>query len=189
MSVISLARRWWPLAGLILITGCTTPQPILDLAGQGAATVGLAEFSLREYLTLTQSQLAARMDLLRIEAQNEVRDRTRREFDLFVARQAGEPVKEDTANLIRVLGDERRRLREKEALELESVAKKSTLDVSTLAQLPIEKLAAAKKSFAVLAQELTPREWVELAVGYAREIKAGVDKLRVSTKAKETGQE
>ena len=189
MKVIALARKLWPIGGLILITGCTTPQPILDLARQGAATVGLAEISLREYLTLTQSQLTARMDLLRIDAQQEVRGRTRLEFDLFVARQAGEPVKEDTANLIRILGDEHRRLREKETLELERIAKKSTLDVSTLAQLPAEKLAAAKKSFAVLAQELTPQEWAELAVGHAREIKVGVDKLRESAKLKERGQE
>lgn len=187
MSAIALARRWWPVAGLIVITGCATPQPILDLAGQGAVTVGLAEISLREYLTLTQSQLAARMDLLRIDAQQEARDRARREFDLFVARQAGEPVKEDAANLIRVLGDEHRRLREKEALELENIAKKTTLDVSTLAQVPTEKLATARKSFGVLAQELSPQEWVELAAGYAREIKADVDKLRASTKAEQNG--
>ena len=178
-------RRWLPVSGLILATGCATPQPILDLAGQGAATVGLAEIALREYVALTNAQLAARMDLLRSDAQQEARDRARREFDVFLRRQAGEPASDDAADLIRVLGDERQRLREKEALEIEKIAQQSTLDVATLAQVPTENLAAAKRGFGVLAQELSPKEWVALAVGYAREIQAGVEKLRPSTKAGE----
>lgn len=179
--------RWWLIVGIALLAGCATPKPILDLAGQGSATVGLAEISLRDYLALTHAQLAARMDLMRLDAQQKARNESRREFDLFLAREAGARSGDDTAKMIRALGEERRRLREKGAQELEALEKKFSLDVSTLPQVPSEKLAAAKKGFGVLAEELSPEEWVELAVGYAREIKAGVDKLRASTKAAPTG--
>jgi len=179
MSAIPGLRVFPATAALLILAGCATPQPVLDLAGQGAATVGLAEVSLRDYLTITQGQLAARMDLLRIEAQQELRDRTRREFDVFVSRQAGEPA-DDSANVIRVLGDEHRRLREKEAVELDAIARRFSLDASGMAQVPAEKFGAAKKSFGVLAEELSPREWFELAVVYAREIRTGVEQLRES---------
>lgn len=189
MSAIQSIRRGWVAAGFVLLTGCATPQPILDLAGQGAATVGLAEISLREYVALTHAQLAARMDLIRIDAQQELRDRTRRDFDAFVVRQAGEATEDDTSNVIRLLGDEHRRLREKEEAELDAIARRFTLDVSALGQVPTEKLATSKKSFGVLAQELSAREWFELAVGYAREIRAGVEKLRESGQAADKGKQ
>jgi len=189
MSGLLLVRKWLPASALVLVTGCATPQPILDLAGRGAATVGLAEISLRKYVALTHSQLAARMDLLRHDAQQEARDRARREFDIFIDRRAGLPVRDDAADLIRVLGDETRRIREKEALELERIAQSTTLDVASLTQVPTEKLAAAKKSFGVLAQELSPKEWLALAVGYAREIQAGVEKLQASLKDVKSGKE
>lgn len=171
---------------IVLLAGCATPKPILDLAGQGSATVGLAETSLRDYLAVTHAQLAARMELMHLDAQQEARDASRREFDLFLAREAGAQSREDVARTIRSLGEERRRLREKAGEELKGLERKFSLDVSTLPQVQREKFAAAKKSFGVLAQELTPAEWVALAVGYAREIKNGVDKLREAQKPAKT---
>jgi hypothetical protein len=46
-----------------------------------------------------------------------------------------------------------------------------------LAQLPTDKLAAVRKTFTVLAQELSPEEWVRLYVDYANEIKQGIENL------------
>lgn len=179
--------RWWLLVLIALLAGCATPKPILDLAGQGSASIGLAEISLRDYLALTQNQLAARMDLMRLDAQQEARDASRREFDLFLAREAGAQSGDDTAKTIRDMGEERRRLREKSAEELKALEQKFALDVATLPQVPGEKLAAAKKGFGVLAQELSPEEWVKFAVGYTREIKESVDKLRAAQDAAKTG--
>ena len=182
MNVLCFVRKWSLVLAVTLLTGCATPKPILDLAGQGAATVGLAEISLRDYLALTNSQLAARMDLLRQDAQQEASDRARREFDLFIDRRAGVSAKDDAADLIRSLGTESRQIREHELTEIEKIAKSFSLDVATSAQVPTEKLAAAKKGFSVLAQELSPKEWVVFAAGYAKEIQAGVKNLKASTK-------
>lgn len=182
MSALACMWKWSPICVLVLVTGCATPRPILDLAGQGAATVGLAEISLRDYVAITHSQLAARMDLVRIDAQQQMRDSVRHDFDMAIDRRAGVAAKDDATDLIRSLGDESRQIREREAQELEKIAQSSTLDVASLPQVPTEKLAAAKKGFGVLAQELSPKEWVALAAGYAKEIQAGVKQLKSSLK-------
>lgn len=170
--------RWWLFGVAALLAGCSTPQPILNLAGQGSATVGLAEASLRDYLKTTNAQLIARTDLMRVQAQNEVRSASQREFELFLATKAGMEQSNDVAAMIQALADERRRLREKVSEEAATREKQFSLDAAALPQVPAEKLAAARKGFEVLAQELTPQEWLELATAYAREIKTGIDKLR-----------
>jgi hypothetical protein len=180
---MSLNRWIWRilLIGLVAaLAGCATPKPILDLAGQGTATVALAEIELRDYLAATNAQLGARMDLMRSASQQEVRDASRREFDQFLDREAGLAKDDGVAKKIQDLGNERRRLREK---ALEAIKAKETQfqgEVAGLPTVPTEKLAAAKKSFGVLAQELTPKEWVHLVAAHAREIKAGIDKLRAA---------
>lgn len=182
-------RRWLQLASLIGLTGCSTPQPILDVASQGAATVGLTEISLREYLALTKAQLAARMDLVRFDAEQEARDRARREFDLVIERRSAPAATQDATDLIRTLGDEHQRIRETEKLELEAIARSTTLDAAALAQVPTEKLAQSKKGFGVLAQELSPQEWIALAAGYARVIRAGVESLQATSTEAKSGKE
>jgi hypothetical protein len=179
--------RTWLVVTAALLAGCATPKPVLDLAGQGSATVGLAEISLRDYLALTQAQLTARMDLMRAGTQQEARDQSRRDFDLFLAREAGIRSGDDTAAKIRELGETHRRLREKADEELKALQGKFALDASTLPQVPAVKLAAAKKGFGVLAQELSAQEWLKLAAGYAREIKAGIDSLREPAKPAPAG--
>jgi hypothetical protein len=169
----------------MLLFGCSTPRPILDLAGEGAATVGLAEASLRDYVNVTNNQLTARMELLRKGAEGEARDRADRALDLMIDGRAGVPARE-ASPLIQTLGDDSRRIREQEAAALQKITETSTLDVDTLAQVPTAKLDAAKKAFAVLAQELTPREWLALAAAYANEIRTGVDSIRSALEKKES---
>lgn len=181
MSTMSFRRR--SLAGLVLIVllaGCKTPAPIRDLAGQGAATAGLAEISLREYLALTNAQLAARMDLVRQDAQRLANDRSRRELDALLDASAGIPADDSTARLIFALGESRRVIRERAALQLEKIGQVTAFDATTLPQAPTEKLAAAQKSFAVLSEELSAKEWLALFAGYANEISKGIEALKAT---------
>jgi hypothetical protein len=164
-------------AGVVLLAACATPAPIRSLADQGAATVGLAEASLREYLATTNAQLTARMDLLRYDAQRLAKDRSARELDLLIDKRAGVDPTDADAKLIRSLGAAHREAREKREQELEKIAKETQLDPAALTQAPSEHLAGARKSFSVLAQELSSREWVQLYVSYAKEIKTGIEQL------------
>jgi hypothetical protein len=182
MNVWACVSKWSLIAGLAVVTGCATPRPVLNLAGEGAATVGLAEISLRDYVAITKAQLLARADLVVSDEQQQARDSIRRDVDQALDRRAGLPPKDDASDLIRSLGDESRKAREREAQELEKIAKGSTLDLTTLGQVPSEKLAEAKKGFGILAQELSPKEWITLAAGYAKEIQAGVKQIKSSVK-------
>ena len=178
MNALSSIRSLLAFIPVVLNAGCGTPAPIRDLARQGAATVGLAEISLREYLALTNSQLAARMDLVRQDARRLASDRSRKEMDNFLDASAGLPPNDATAKIIFTLGDNRRQIREDAARELEKVEQATMLDTATLPQVPTNKLATAKKSFAVLSQELSAKEWIALAAGYAREISKGIKALK-----------
>ena len=95
--------------------GCSTPKPVLGLAGQGSASVGLAEASLRDYIAQSNAQLTARVELMRSQARQEARNESRREIDLFLAEQAGQKPNDDVAVRIRQLGDDQRRLRDSAA--------------------------------------------------------------------------
>lgn len=182
---VSLARRmhlpmilFAAFALALLLTGCATPKPIRKVAEQGAATVQLAEISLREYVDVSNAQLAARMDLVRAESQRLATDKARRELDRFLDQSAGLPADDATERLIRQLGDQSRQIRDKAAQEQEKIAKATTLDAAAFATVPAEKLNAAKKTFSVLAAELTPEEWINLAAGYVKEISTGIQQFK-----------
>ena len=138
--------KWWVLIALALVlAGCATPKPILNLAGQGSATVALSEVALRDYLATTNAQLTARMQLMRAEVQREARNAGQHEFDAFLDGEAGTPQSDKTAQRIRKLGDERKRLREQANEEAGALEQKFELDASKLPKVPADKLAAAKR--------------------------------------------
>jgi hypothetical protein len=192
MNTIACATnriRVWNLAALLVFgatcAACATPQPVRDLASQGAATVGLTQVALRNYLAVTGAQLGARIDLVRQDEQRLVSDKSRAAFDQLLDESASLPSNDQTVKLVRGLGDDRRKLRDKEAVELQKVAEATTFDLETLPQVPSEKLDDAKKKFGVLAEELSAKEWIALTAQYAGEISAGIRKLHPDGEAKQ----
>jgi hypothetical protein len=137
---------------LVTGAGCSTPKPILNLAGQGSASVGLAEVSLRDYLDQSNAQLMARIELMRSQVRQEARNESRRAIDLYLAEQAGQRPNDEVAARIRQLGDDHRRLRDSAAETLLDIEKRLAFDDTKLPQVPADKLAAAKKGFSALAQ-------------------------------------
>lgn len=164
------------------VCACATPKPVRSLADHGAATVGLAEASLRDYLDITQAQLTARTDLLRNASQSLEEERARRELERLFDERAGVPSTEAASRLIRELAAQHQQVRADQAEHMEQITQTMAFDSTTLAQVPTEKLAAAKKSFSVLAQELSPQEWVTLASGYAQRISEGLKSLHPEEK-------
>ena len=164
------------LLGAVL-AGCSTPAPVRDLASRGAATVGLAEAALRNYVATTNSNLDARMKLLRSDAENLERERMRRELDHFYAEAAGESSIDASAELIQRMAAKRKELRDKQQQDLADIATENTLSDDAFAKVPAEKLAAAKKSFAVLSEELSDGEWITLIGKYAKVISDGMEPL------------
>ncbi|MBL8265666.1 hypothetical protein [Steroidobacter sp.] len=153
----------------------------MELASKGAGTVGLAEASLRDYLAATQAQLTARTEFVRADAEQLVSEATDRELLDMYRKEAGMTVRNDSAELIRSLATKRREMRDKREKELAKVTAANSFDASGLARVPQEKLDAAKKSFAVLSEELSSGEWIALVGGYVKVISAGVDQLASPT--------
>jgi hypothetical protein len=161
----------------VLITACSTPKPVLELASKGAGTAGLAEASLRDYLAATQSQLTARTEFLRADAEQLVSEAMDREMLDMYRKEAGMTVRNDGAELIRKLAAKRKEMRDKREKELTKVAAANSYDASSFAKVPQEKLDAAKKSLIVLSEELSSGEWISLVGGYVQVISEGIDQL------------
>lgn len=159
------------------LAACSTPAPVRELAGRGASTVGLAEASLRNYLTKTEAQLTSRSEFLRDDAEQLARERLRRETNQLYAEAAKVPKDDSGPKLIRSMATLRKEQREKLQKDLEKITAANAFDRNTLAKVPSEKLAAAKKSFVVLSEELSPSQWVTLVGGYAKVISDGIEKL------------
>ena len=153
------------------------PAPFRKYSLTPAGTVGLAEASLRNYLAATEAQLTARTELLRADSEALTREALNRELTHAYDRPAGLPSFEASAELIRTMAAKHQEVREKQALRFAKIAADHTFESGTLAKVPAEKLAAARKSFAVLSEELSSSEWLALIGGYARVIAEGVDQL------------
>jgi len=165
------------LAGLT--AGCSTPRPILDVARKGAATVGLAEISLRNYVDSTNAQLSARAELVRQDSRRLAQERATRQYELFIIDDNASTQEAAKAqSLIQKYGDAHRKARQDLAAELANIDKSNALDTSELATVPTDNLSAAKKGFGVLAQELSATDWVRLTSGYAKEIVNGLKQLK-----------
>lgn len=166
------------VAALSFAGGCATPKPVLDLSSQGVATVGLAEISLRDYLQLANAQVEARTNLVRDDVRDEVLVRNRQNLADFISTQAGNSEDTSTFDMIKNLAAERQKLREAGEAALAEVDKKFSVDALQAAKVPTERLGQAKAAFAMLAQELTAKEWMALASGYAKEIRKVAKALR-----------
>lgn len=182
MSAIRKLALLCLIIGAALSSGCATPQPVRDLATRGASTVGLAEKSLQDYLAATDAQLHARSDLLRADAESMAAENLRRDLQRAYDEAAGNKRPDDPAALINKMAAIRSGARDKQQKQFAKIAADNTFDDSTIAKVPTEKLAAAKKSFALLSEELTPDEWLKLVGGYAKVISDGIEQLDPTAK-------
>jgi hypothetical protein len=139
---------------------------------------------LREYIAISNAQLSARMDLIQHDTQDLAADNARRELDRLFDQSAGITADDSMEKKIRELAEQRRRIREKQAAALAQIEVATKLDPALLGQVPADKLAEAKKGFAVLSEELSATEWIGLAAGYAKQISNDLDALTKEEKAK-----
>lgn len=170
------------LCASLLLYGCATPRPVLDLASRGVGAVTLAEVELQRYLAAVQDHLSARLVIVRQLSAAELEESYSDAFSKFLKEKTGDRSGEDVGDLIRTLGQERRRLREQmmaDAAKLEELHKKALGDA---ARPPTEAFSATRKAFTSLAEELSPQEWLALTAHYAREIHDTVKKIKEDAK-------
>lgn len=154
----------------LAVAGCSTPQPVLDLATRGAALSDQADRETRAFLARAERARESRAEIVNAMAERDVRLDTTLQFSDWIAKQAGMPNSQPTIDLIHGLAEQSRKSREGTESRLAELQKKfeskpPSLDGTSQA------LANTKKSFVVLAQELTPREWAGFGWKYLRQVR------------------
>ena len=92
-----------------VLSGCATPQPVLDLANRGAGVVSMGEAELQRYLDAAHDHLAVRLLIVRQLSAAEIDEKFR---DVI------EDPDRQQGDMIRRLGEERKRKREARDAEL-----------------------------------------------------------------------
>lgn len=152
------------------LCACSTPQPVRDLASQGASMTDQAQRETHAFLTRAAEAYATRMDSAELRARRNAEDAADASFTAFISKQAGDDDPSERIALIRSVASESRRTRE--ALEERIEQSRQALTVQPVATADSDKaLAQAKKGFIVLAQELSAREWLQFGWKYFRQVK------------------
>lgn len=181
----ALMRTACILCASVLLYGCATPRPVLDLATRGAAATTMAEIEIQRYLAAAQDHLNARIVIVRQLSEAELAENYSDNFSKFLKERTGDTSGEDVGDLIRTLGLKRRQLREQMAGDL---AKLDDLEKKMLGEAvrpPTEAFSTTKKAFTTLAEELSPQEWLALTAYYAKEVQGTLKKIKEDAKAAE----
>lgn len=178
----TLTRVAWMLCVSVLSYGCATPRPVLDLASRGVGAATLAEAELQRYVAASQDQLSARLVIVRQLSIAELEENYNDAFSKFLKEKAGDRSGTEVRDLIRTLGEERRRLREQTLVDIAKLDERSQQALGDPVRPPAEAFAATRRAFTTLAQELSPQEWLALTAVYARAISETVKQIREEEK-------
>jgi len=121
----------------------------------------------------------AREGTVRDLAASDINDTSKVEFNAWLMTEVGAPNDDmkRIEQIKRVLEKSRKVRRDHEAAHAAKTASiEATYGESVV--LPTEKLAAAKKSFLNLAQELTAEEWLQFARNYAKEVNNNIKAIK-----------
>jgi hypothetical protein len=160
-----------PLSGAVLLTGCATPRPVLDLASQGMVIAGKTESELQAFVARSDRIYEQRLASVRGLALGDIEANTKTEFENYTAERAGMGAEVERAKLIRDLADFRAKLRDK-ALAEQVDLEKRLADSGEVPQVPKEKLAELRNALAQLSEELSTEEWLTFAFRYGKQVYA-----------------
>ena len=165
---------------LIIITGCSTPASVLQLAGQGVVITGKAESELDNFVARNNQVYEQRLEGVRRLSSSDIQAHAATEFENYTAERAGMQDKIELVTLIRELSDHHSQVREN-ALKQQAEMEK-TLVVGEPISVPKEKYSELIKAFSVLSEELSPAEWLKFIVDYGQQVNDSLKKLKESAK-------
>jgi hypothetical protein len=178
-DIFSTAKRSAVLmASTLFVCGCSTAPPALQLASQGAVGTETAQQELTAFVKRAEQIYAAREAIVINQAKSDIADQLNKNFGDFIAGKAGQPTFDANVQLITSIADAKKTLRE----QIVSDTAAKTADIKKAfgepTKIPAEKLAAARKAFVVLSQELSHQEWLELSWKYAKDLQADIKEAR-----------
>jgi hypothetical protein len=158
------------LALAALLGACATPQPAREFAGRGAAMADRAQAELQAYSERSQRAYERREAIVRALAASEIADNSGGAFRAWVAERAGVSGTQAQTALIQQLADRSRGLREQAEAALAAHDQKLAAAAGAVPKPDTKALADTRRAFLVLAQELTPAEWLAFAQGYLKQV-------------------
>lgn len=158
----------------LAIQGCaSTPQPVLDLAGQGVAVTSQAESEVDAFVSQSNRLYSQRYASVKRLALGDIDATAKTDFENYTAQRAGMTAQAGLMKLINDLADYRAKTREDAQKKSADVEK--TLGVSSgAASIPKEKMAELRKAFAALSQELSDKEWLKFSIDFGKQVNASV---------------
>lgn len=120
--------------------------------------------------------------ILHERARGQVQDVTAGDFRAFVAAEAGLANERAQVDLIKRLAERSRSSREQAERALAAQADKMTDAAGPTVKIPAAKLAEARKAFVVLAQELTPAQWLAFTQAYMQQLNQDLKALETAAK-------
>lgn len=169
------------------LVGCATPQAALDQANNGTTLMMSLQAEQEKFRSVQSDVARARIESIRQQQKVLATYESDSGFEDRVLRLAGKADEFSLYSTLKDLADSR--IKDERALK----AQLGELDESfskLLTPLPdsTEKLAAAQKALAVLGEELSAKERIELAATFASAIKKTIDdnKKKIDGAAKDT---
>jgi chromosome segregation ATPase len=169
------------------LAGCATTQAALDQANNGTALMMSLQAEVQKFRSVQSDVARARVESIRRQQVVLATYESASGFDDRVLRLAGKTDEFSLYSTLKDLADSR--IKDEQALK----ARLEELDESfskLLTPLPdlTEKLAAAQKALAVLGDELSAKERIELAATFASAIKKTIDdnKKKINDAATDT---
>ena len=173
----------------LIVSGCATPKPVLDLASQGAAIAEKSELELEDFVKRTERLHALRLASVRRLSQRDIEAATNIEFENYSLQRAGAKTGLDLVKLIRELSEKKAQIRENTRI-LQAEREKELANKDDAPKIPKKELADLRNAFAQLAEELTTQEWLMFAFAYAKQVnesqkksKDNADKAESSAKS------
>jgi len=168
---------------VIIVTGCSTPTSVLQIAGQGVAITGKTESELDNFVARSNHVYEQRLASVKRLSSSDIQAYAATDFENYTAARAGMQDQLELVTLIRELSDHHSQVGEnalKQQAEMEKV-----LAVGEPIKVPKEKYAELIKAFSVLSEELSPEEWLKFIVDYGKQVNDSLKKLKES--ADQTG--
>jgi flagellar biosynthesis chaperone FliJ len=173
MKARSLAVTACAAAAAVLV-GCSTPQPLLDQANNGAALTMLLQAEMNQFRAVQSDIAQQRIESVRRQLASLATYQSNAEFDERVKEVAGATATNQLYADLRTLADSRGADEKALAQQLSQI----DADLKkVLAPLPdvSSALDTTQKKLAAMGEELSAEDRIKIVTSFAREINAGID--------------
>jgi hypothetical protein len=162
------------LALALGLAACSTPQPALDTANNGAALSAALEAELREFRRVQAVVASHRIDSIRAQRKQTARFQSDADFGDRVLVASGQDDRTALYLKLRALSDSR--IKDEKDLAASNAAIDATL-AKLLTPVPegAEKLKPVEEAFAAMGQELSAADRAKIVYSFGKEVKKAID--------------